>query len=79
MMITVKVSRWTICDGHTITRTHTGDSTYMNGASAYKFYEWQTDVTCTCGWVVSHNSKLSNKVVTDVHMTLHIETAGVQS
>jgi hypothetical protein len=67
--------RWS----HDHTRTHTGDSTYMNGASAYKFYEWQTDVTCTCGWVVSHNSKLSNKVVTDVHMTLHIETAGVQS
>ena len=77
-MITVKVSRWTICDGHTITRTYTCD----NGAYTthpYKQVGWQTDVTCTCGWVTWHNSKLSNKVVTDVHMTLHIETAGVQS
>jgi len=62
-----KVTSWEICEGHTITKTITGDSTYAMYSSSKNNYEWNTHITCSCGWTSGHNSKLSNKVITQVH------------
>jgi hypothetical protein len=62
-----KVTSWEIGEGHTITKTLTSDSTYAMYSSSKNNYEWNTHITCSCGWVSGHNSKLSNKVIEQVH------------
>ena len=62
-----KVTSWEIGEGHTITKTLTSDSTYAMYSSSKNNYEWNTHISCSCGWVSGHNSKLSNKVIEQVH------------
>ena len=62
-----KVTSWDLGEGPTITKTLTSDSTYAMYSSSKNNYEWNTHITCSCGWVSGHNSKLSNKVIEQVH------------
>ena len=65
-MIQTKTTSWLICEGHTITKT----VTEKNGAYTthpYKQVGWETHITCTCGWISGWGTKLSNKVITEVH------------
>lgn len=69
MGLETKVSTFEICDGHTITKTVTAN----NGAYTthpYKQVGWETHITCTCGWISGHGTKLSNKLITQVHNAL---------
>ena len=61
-----KVTSWEICEGHTITKTLT-ESMGAYTTQPYKYSAWDTHITCSCGWTSGHNSKLSNKVITEVH------------
>jgi hypothetical protein len=61
-----KVTSWEICEGHTITKTLT-ESMGAYTTQPYKYSAWDTHITCSCGWTSGHNSKLSNKVITQVH------------
>ena len=69
MLKTEKVSTWEICEGHTITKTLT-ENIGAYTTQPYKHSAWDTHITCTCGWTSGHNSKLSNKVITQVHNDL---------
>jgi hypothetical protein len=61
-----KVSTWEICEGHTITKTLT-ENIGAYTTQPYKHSSWETNISCTCGWIGGHNAKLSNKLITQVH------------